>query len=137
MLEGELHNAYPFCSLFNFIKNLSAIKDFLEFDKYCKDTYPSELELKKENISTSGAFLKLSIVDEDEKCKTKLYDKIDGFTFSDVRFQHLESNITSNINYVSRDSEILSFARTASDSNKSKALSNRFLKKMQKQGSKH
>ena len=44
----------PF-NLFCFIDDLCAINDHAEFDQNYKDKHPSELKLKKENISTSEA----------------------------------------------------------------------------------
>ena len=47
---------------------------------------------------------------------------------------HLDSNIPSNICYVSIGSEILRFARTTSDINTLLKLANQLLKRMQKKG---
>ena len=58
-------------------------------------------------------------------------------TFAIVRMSHLDSHIPSNIYYGSIDSEILTLARTNSDTNTFATLSIRLLKRMQKQGSKH
>ena len=49
----NLQKAHRFGSLFCFIDDLCAINDHLEFDKNYRNTYPSELELKKESISIS------------------------------------------------------------------------------------
>ena len=68
--------------------------------------YLSELQLKKENIATFDAsFLELSIVIENKKLKTQLYDKRDAFYFSIFCTPHLDSQILSNIYYVSVDSD--------------------------------
>ena len=40
---------------FHFIDGLCAINNHLDFDRYFKNIYPSELQVKKKNISTSGA----------------------------------------------------------------------------------
>ena len=59
--------------MFHFIADLCAINNHLESDRCYKDIYPTELPLKKENISTSEAsFLDLSIIIENEKSKTAL-----------------------------------------------------------------
>ena len=50
---------------------------------------------------------------------------------------HLGSNVPSEISYASIGSEILRFARTTSDSNAFITFANQFLKKMQKENSKH
>ena len=73
------------------------MNDHLELERNFKNTYPSELQLKKENISTSEA----SILDN---------------PFSIVSVPHLDSNIPSN--YASIGSEILRLvSRTTSDIN--------------------
>ena len=54
-----------------------------------------------------------------------------------VHMPHLGSNIPSNIYYASIGSEVSKFARTTSNINNFVTLSNRLLKKMQKEGSKH
>ena len=95
------------------------------------DLYPLDLELKKESISTSEVpFLDLSIIIENKKFKTKLLDKRDASSFSIVFMPHLDSNISSNIYYVSITSEILRFATTTSDSNTFIILASQLLKRM-------
>ena len=127
----DLHKSRLFSNMFRFIDNLCVISDHLEFDRNFKNIYPTELQLKKENISTSEAsFLDLSIIIENNISKTQLYDKRDAFAFSIVRMPHLDRNIPSNIYYATIGSAILIFARTTSEVNC-------LLKKMQKQGSKH
>ena len=67
--------------------------------------YSSELQLK--NISTfEASFLDLSIIVENKRFKSQFYDKA-----------HFDSNISSNIYYVSMDSGISKFGRTTSDIN--------------------
>ena len=90
----------------------------LELNRNFKNICPPELQLKKENISTSGAsFLDLSIIIENNKFKIQLYDKRYAFPFSIVGMPHLDSYITSNIYNASIASEILRFARTTLDIN--------------------
>ena len=61
----------------------------------------------------------------------------DAFPFSIVCMPHLGCNIPSNICYASTGSEISRCARTTSDISAFVTLSNRHLKRIQKQGSKH
>ena len=62
-----------FSNTFRFIDDLCAIVNHLEFGRNFKNIYPSELLLKKENISTSEAsFLDLSIIIENVKFKAQL-----------------------------------------------------------------
>ena len=48
--ESDLHKACPFSNTFRFIENLRAINDHLKFNRSFKNTYPSELQLKKEKV---------------------------------------------------------------------------------------
>lgn len=73
---------------------------------------------------------------EYKEIKAQLYDKRDTFPFFVVHIPYLEINIPSNIYYASIGSEILNFARTTSHINTFVTLSNRLLKRMQKQGNK-
>ena len=94
--KRDLCKACPFTNTFCFINDLCAINDHLEFDRNFKNIYPSGIKLKKKGISTSQAsFLNLSIMIENKKCKTKLYDKRDAFPFCVVRMPQLDSNIPS------------------------------------------
>ena len=52
-----------------------------------------------------------------------------------IQMSYLESNIPSNIYYVSIGSEILRFAKTTSDSNNFITLATQIMKRMQKSGS--
>ena len=93
-----------------------AINDNNEFENCFKEIYPSELELKKENIGyTSGSFLDLMITIEDQKFTTKLYDKRDDFPFAIVRMPYVDSNIPSKIFYSSFGAEILRYARNTNE----------------------
>ena len=52
------------------------MKDHIGFNKSYKDIYLSQIELKKESISTSEAsFLNLSIIIQNRKIKFQLLDK--------------------------------------------------------------
>ena len=117
---------------------MSAISNHLELHRNFENVCPSELQLKKENISTLEASpLDLSIIIENKKLKTQLYDERDGFLFSIVLMPHLDSNIPSDIYYASIGSEILKFARSTSDINTFLTLFSCLLRKMQQQESKH
>ena len=61
----------------------------------------------------------------------------DAFSFSVVFMPHLDNNIPSNIYNTSMGSEILKFPITTSDINTFVTLSLRFIKRIQKQRSKH
>ena len=66
-------SAKKFNYAFRFIDDLIIINDMGEFDKFVGDIYPSELELKKENIDNSNAsFLDIAIEIKDNKLSTKL-----------------------------------------------------------------
>ena len=81
------------------MNDLYALNKYLEFYKNFKNIYPTELHLKKQNVSTSEAsFLNLSIIIENKIFKTQLYDNRNAFPFS---MSHLNSNIPSNIYYAS------------------------------------
>ena len=86
-----------------------------------------ELELNKENRSIFDS--DFSIIIENKKNKTKLYDKRDALPFSVTRMPHLDINILLNIYFSSAGSEILRFVRTTSDGNTFIALANQLFQK--------
>ena len=87
----------------------------LEFDRDFKNIYLSQLQLEKENISTSEAsHIDLSIITENKKFKIQLYDKKDAFPLAIVSMPHLDSNIPLNVYYESTGSKILWFGRATS-----------------------
>ena len=56
--KSDIKCATRFAHVFRFIDDLTAINDGEEFEKSCKEIYPPELELKKENVGYSeGSFL--------------------------------------------------------------------------------
>ena len=84
MLKNEICIRRGFY-MFHFIDNLFAINNHLEFDRNFKNIYPSELHLKKDNISACKAsFLDLSIIIENQKFKNQIYDKTDAFPFDNT-----------------------------------------------------
>ena len=69
--KRDLLKARFFSNTFHFIEDLCTIKDHLKFDRNFKNIYPSKLQLKKGNISTSEAlFLELCIIIEIKQFKT-------------------------------------------------------------------
>ena len=84
-----------------------------EFGRSSSEIYPSELELKKENLADDSAtFLCLSIKIEDRRFIYKLYDKRDDFPFFIVRMPHMSSNIPQSIFYSALDGEFLRIGRS-------------------------
>ena len=135
--KQDLIKARKFSNVFRFIDDLCAVNDDFEFRKNFKNIYPSELELKEENISPSEAtFLDLSINIVDAKFNTCLFDKRDAFPFSIVRMPYLCSNMPSKIFYASVSSEILRLARTNSNRNNFLNTVKVLLDRMRKQGCK-
>lgn len=61
--QKDLIKARKFWNMFRFIDDLAAIDNGGEFEKVYRETYPPELELKRENISKNEAyFLDLDIL---------------------------------------------------------------------------
>ena len=82
------------------------MNNYLKFSKNCQDTYSSELELKREIISTSEvSLLDLSLTIKKKQLKTKLFDKRDKFPFSIVFRSYSRSNISTNIYYATIGSQ--------------------------------
>ena len=115
-LRKEKNNLmYKFGNIFRFIDDLCAINDGGEFGKHIAEIYPSELELKKENIGFDEAtFLDLGISIKDRKFTYKLYDKRNDFGFSIVRMPFLTNNMPSRIFYSTYMSEFLRIAKCSS-----------------------
>ena len=59
--KRDLQKSCPFHNIFCFLDDLWAMDNLLKFDKNCKDTYSSELELKKESIATSKASYQITL----------------------------------------------------------------------------
>ena len=107
--------ARKFSHTFRFIDDLLAINDGGMFEKYYKDIYPKELELKKENTkSNSCSFLDLSISIQNNTFLTSLYDKRDDYNFKIVRLPYRSSNIPKKMCISSVLAEILRIARVTS-----------------------
>ena len=63
-------------NIFRFTDDLIAINDGNEFENHYNEIYPSELTLKKENIShTETTFLNLHLCINEGQIQTSLYDK--------------------------------------------------------------
>ena len=87
-----LWKAHLFDNQFPFIYNLRPINDHLK-----NYIYLSDIDLKKETISTSkGSFSDLSIIIK-SKVRAKLFGKKNVFPFSMVPMPHIDSNTPSNI----------------------------------------
>ena len=107
--------ARKFGRIFRYIDDLLAINDGGEFEKHYSEIYPSELELKKENvINTETSFLELSISISDHSFHTKLYDKRDSFGFHISRLPFKDSNIPKRMFYSSACAEVLRICRATS-----------------------
>ena len=112
--KRDLIAARKLANIFRFIDDLSAINDNGEFEKNCRDIYPEELELGKENQSnTEATFLDLNIRITNNQFLVGLFDKRDNFPFSIVRMPYVSSNIPSNIFYSSIGAETLRIARAS------------------------
>ena len=92
-----------------------SLNDGSTFEKYYKDIYPTELELKKENNNNSCAsFLDLYIYIEIGDFDTRLFDKRDNFGFDIVRMPFYCSNVPSKMFYESIGAEFLRISRATS-----------------------
>ena len=87
-----------------------------EFEKHYPEIYPSELELKKENVvNTETNFLELNIRLSERLFHTKLYDKRDEFGFHISWLPFKDSNIPHRMFYSSASAEILRICRATSN----------------------
>ncbi len=89
----------------------------LNFAKYIKDIYPRELELKATTeTKNSCSYLDLFLFRGDnDKLKSKIYDKWDEFSFHIVNYPFLDSNIPNRPAYGVYVSRLVCFARACSD----------------------
>ena len=100
---------------FQLINALLSLNDGSTFEKYYKDIYSTELELKKENNNNSCAsFLDLYIYIENGEFHTRLFDKQDNFGFDIVRMPFYRSNVPSKMLYGSIGAEFLRISRASS-----------------------
>ena len=100
---------------FRFIDDLLSLNDGSTFEKHYKDIYPTELELKKENNSSSCAsFLDLYIYIGNGEFHTRLFDKRDNFGLDIVRMPFYGSSVPSKMFYGSTGAEFLRISRATS-----------------------
>ena len=91
------------------------LNDGSTFEKYYKDIYPKELELKKENISNSCAsFFDLYIYIENGEFHIRLFDKQGKFGFDIARMPFYCSNVPRKIFYRSIGAEFPRISRATS-----------------------
>ena len=108
--------ARKFGKIYRFIDDLIALNDGSEFEKHFAQIYPTELELKKENItSDETSFLELKINISDRCFHTKLYDKRNAFGFHICRLPFKDSNIPRRMFYASICAEVLRICRATSN----------------------
>ena len=75
--------------------------DYDFFDSTVNRIYPSELQLKKANVSdTEASFLDLHLSISYGFVKTKIYDKQDDFDFDIVNFQSLDDDVPRSTSYL-------------------------------------
>ena len=99
--------------VFRFIDELNALNNFGEFEQSFKETYPPELILKKQNVSSNeGSFLDLFVKIGNNQFSIDLYDKRYDFPISKARMSYLWSNDTLKMSYSVYGSEIWRTART-------------------------
>ena len=124
-----------FGKIFRYIDDLLAVNDGGEFEKHFLEIYPSELELKKENVvNTETNFLELSITISENLFHTKLYDKRDAFGFHISRLPFKESNMPKRMFYSSICAEVLRICRATSNLHNTTLSVKTLLNRMYKQG---
>ena len=127
--------ARKFGRVFRYIDDLIAINDGNEFEKYHSEIYPSELELKKENvINTETNFLELNITISDHSFHTKLYDKRDAFGFHVCRLPFKDSNMPKRMFYSSACAEVLRICRATSSLHDAAVSAKSLVDRMLRQG---
>ena len=94
---------------FQLINALLSLNDGSTFEKYYKDIYSTELELK-----TCASILDLYIYIENGEFHTRLFDKQDNFGFDIVRMPFYCSNVPSKMLYGSIGAEFLRIPRASS-----------------------
>ena len=85
------------------------------FDSMVNRIYPSELQLKKANVSDAEAsFLDLHLSISDGFVTTTIYDKRDDFDFDIVSFPFLDGDVPRSASYGVYISQLIQFARVSS-----------------------
>ena len=111
--KNDIWQARRFSKLFRFIDELNALNNFEEFEQSFKETYPPELILKKQNVSSNeGSFLYLFVKIGNNQFSIDLYDKSNDLPISKTRMPYLWSNDTLKMSYSAYGSEIWRTART-------------------------
>ena len=101
--------------MFSFLDNLCNCNND-EFQNNCNDSYPDEMELKKENEdSCKASFLDFSIEVHNRKFTIKLLHKRIAFPFYINRRPYLDSNAPSKIFYALVGSKMLRVARATTE----------------------
>ena len=101
---------------FRFIDDLLSLNEDSTFEKHCKDIYPTELELKKENNNYSCAsFLDIYIYIENGEFHTKLFDKRNNFGFYILKMPFHSSNVPSKMLYGSIGAEFRRIFRATNE----------------------
>ena len=108
-------NVWKINNFFQCPDDLLSLNDESTFDKYYKDIYPKELELKKENKNNLCTFLlDIYIYIENGEFHTKLFDKLCNFGFEIVRIPLYCSNIHNKMLRGSIGGEILGISTATS-----------------------
>ena len=127
--------ARKFSHTFRYIDDLLTINDGGMFDRYYKEIYPEELQLKKENINcNSCTFLDIKIDITNKSFLTSLYDKRDDYNFKIVRLPYRCSNIPKKMFISSIVAEILRIARVTSSLQHFLTSVQTLIKRMKSQG---
>ena len=102
----KINNSFPF------VDDLLSLNDDSSLQKNCKDIYPAEFELKKENNTNSYAsFLDIYIYIENGEFHRKLFDKRNNFSFDIVRMPFYYTHVPSKIFYGSTGAEFLRISK--------------------------
>ena len=103
-------------NVFRYIDDITAINDKGEFEQNIGNIYLASLELCKVNSCNHSAdVLDISVSINNNKFKTKLYDKRNDFNFETNNFPHYNSNMPSNMLYNCFSSQILRYSRICSE----------------------
>ena len=114
--QKKLHLARKFNLSFRYIDDLISVGN-PNFASSIGTIYPKELELKETTESVNNcSYLDLFLFkDENDRFKSKIYDKRDDFSFRIVNYPFLDSNIPVRPAYGVYVSRLVCFARACSD----------------------
>ena len=107
--------------------------DNIYFEHIVDRKYPAELQLNKANSSdTEAPFLDLNLSISYGTVSTKIYDKRDDFDFDIINFSFLDGDVPRRTSYGVYISQLIHFARAASNVNdfncRNKALTAKLLR---------